>query len=63
MFVQESSVVTVGSAMKDAVEPLKDAVSAVWQIITGNSLLTFWVGTTVLSSGFWALRKAKRLVQ
>lgn len=63
MFVKETTGVTVLTALNGAMDALKPAVTGVWTIITENSLLTFWVGTAVLGSGFWALRKAKRLVQ
>lgn len=63
MFVHTETTVTVLSALNTAMDAVKPAVTGVWDVITNNQLLTFWVGTAVLSSGFWALRKAKRIVQ
>lgn len=47
----------------DFIDVMLDAVGGVWDVVTSNWLLYFWAGTAVLSSGFWALRKARRLVR
>ena len=39
---------------------ITSAVGFVWDMITANQLLTFFLGTTVLSIGFGFFKKAKR---
>lgn len=49
--------------LEDALIPVSEACEQVWGLVTSNGLTVFWVGTTVLSSGFWALRKARKIVK
>lgn len=39
---------------------LVEAVELVWDMITANALLVFFLGTSIVSMGFGFFRKAKR---
>lgn len=56
-------VVFMVQVAEDAIFPLLDACEGIWDMIIANNLFVFWVGTAVLGSGFWAMRRAKRLVR
>ena len=59
-FFTESTAVTVASLLTDASEVIVSGVGVVWDLVTGNPLLTLFVGASIVSLGFSFFRKAKR---
>ena len=52
--------VTVASLLSGAADTCVSAMGTVWSVMTGNPLLTFFLGVSIVSIGFAMFRKARR---
>lgn len=59
----EGTTQTIGTMVESAMSVFKTNIPAVWEIITGNVLLGFFVGVSVVSMCFSVFRKAKRIAK
>lgn len=51
---------TIATMLTSAGETIVSGLDIVWNVVTGNTLLTLFVGASVLSMSFGFFRKAKR---
>ena len=54
--------VTIGGLLTQVVEPITTAVSSVWSIATGNPLMSFFVGLSILGAGIGFFTSIKHAV-
>jgi len=52
--------VTIASLLSGAADTIVSAISTVWSVMTGNPLLTFFLGVAIVGVGFRMFRKARR---
>lgn len=57
---ETDTTVTIASILQDAGPVLTEGVKMVWTLVTGNPLLTLFVGVTVVGIGFKMFRKARK---
>lgn len=59
----QTEVVTLATMLSSATSVMTSAVGSTWDMISGNSLLQFFVGTSVLGIGVSFVRRLKRAAQ
>ena len=55
----QEATVTLAGMLSEAGPVITNGLTQVWDIVTANPLLTFFVGTSLLGIGFRFFRKAK----
>ena len=58
----QEATVSIAGLLSDAGPIITTGMDTVWDLVTANPLLTFFVGCSILSVGFRFFRKAKRAV-